>query len=615
MTKLIKQLYIIAGGESKRITAMLVCEVFKSMFEGVSLWAVLLVLTKVCSFIFEHKSIVFTDVVQVFVVALIGVVGKILFGYAADRYKNIASYNMGAENRLFIGDRLKNVNMGYFTSNRLGDISSGLTTVIADLETVGIFIVEMLLVGVIQTLIVGLCIFPFDYVTGLIIAATLVIGMAVNALFQKRADFFSEKLLKYKIALTADILEYVKGIGVVKAFGKSKEALHKVEQTISDTRKAFLGVEQAVLPVQMIFLPVFKIGTCAIIVFALLRYTNGTIGADKAVMLIVASFIVFGGFEIAGAMQNVRGIAVRNLETIAKLRSIPVMSEGNKTRVEKARIEFCNVDFSYGRAQETNDTGTFAGVSAGKTSAYASDSASSGSSAEALLFKNLNCIIPENKTTAIVGPSGSGKTTLCNLMARFWDVSGGSILVGGTDIKEYRYDDLLSQFSMVFQNVYLFDDTIKNNIKFGNPDASDEQVIEAAKQARCHDFITALPDGYDTVLQEGGSNLSGGERQRISIARSLLKPNMFVILDEATSSVDPENEEKLMGALKVLLKNKTAVIIAHRLGTIRGADQIIVLDKGGIESAGTHTELAEKSEIYKRFIGERENAENWTMRV
>lgn len=585
MTKLIKQLYAIAGAESKHITAMLVCEVFKSIFEGVSLWAVLLVLVKMCAFIFDHKSIVFADVVQVFVVALISVIGKIVFGYLADRYKNIASYNMGAQNRLYIGDRLKNVNMGYFTSNRLGDISSGLTTVIGDLETVGIFIIEMLLVGAIQTLIVALFIFPFDYVTGLIMTIALVVGMGANALFQKRADFFTEKLLKYKIALNADMLEYVKGIGVVKAFGKSNDALRKVEQTISDNRKAFLGVEKTVLPVQMIFLLVFRIGTCAIIASALLRYINGSIAPDKAVMLTVASFMVFGGFEMVGALQNIKGAAVRNLEAIIKLRSIPVMSEGSKTHIEKAQVEFCNVDFSY------------------------------GGSGEQLLFKNLNCIIGENKTTAIVGPSGSGKTTLCNLMARFWDVTGGSISVGGTDIKEYRYDDLLSQFSMVFQNVYLFDDTIKNNIKFGNPDASDEQVIEAAKQARCHDFIAALPDGYDTVLQEGGSNLSGGERQRISIARSLLKPSMFVILDEATSSVDPENEEKLMDALKVLLKNKTAVIIAHRLGTIRGADQIIVLDKGGIESAGTHDQLAEKSEIYKRFIGERENAENWTMHV
>ena len=211
----------------------------------------------------------------------------------------------------------------------------------------------------------------------------------------------------------------------------------------------------------------------------------------------------------------------------------------------------------------------------------------------------------------MVGYSGSGKTSLCQLIARFWDVDSGEITLGNTNIKDFAYDAFLSDFTFVFQDVYLFEDTIKNNIKFGKPDATDAEVIAAAKAAQCHDFITELPNGYDTVLQEGGSNLSGGGRQRISIARAMLKPSSIVILDEATSSVDPENEEKLMSALDELLKNKTAIIIAHRLSTIKNANQIFVMDKGRIVQHGTHAKLMQQDGIYAHFVGMRETAAAW----
>lgn len=281
---------------------------------------------------------------------------------------------------------------------------------------------------------------------------------------------------------------------------------------------------------------------------------------------------------MAGSMQNIRGVAVQNLDEIAKLRELPTISEGTITEIGKAEICLNNVHFSYD---------------------------------EKPLFENINVFIPEGKTTAIVGGSGSGKTTLCNLIARFWDVNSGEILIDENNVKDFQYDSLLSDFTFVFQDVYLFDDTVKNNIKFGNPDASDEEVIEVAKQAQCHDFIMNLPEGYETVLQEGGSNLSGGERQRISIARAMLKPSRIVILDEATSSVDPENEEQLMSALRNLLQGKTVLVIAHKLETIQGADQILVMDKGKIENIGTHAELLEKSDIYKQFISQRKKAIGW----
>lgn len=580
MRELLKKLYSIAGKESQKLSRMFVFEIVKSIFEGISLGAILFLLLKIFEKLFERKEVVMNDVYIVFGIALISVIGKIVFGYLADRNKYIATYNLGAENRLYIGDKLKQVNMGYFNSNRLGDISGGLTSVIGELETVGVNIIEMMFVGIIQTVIMACFMLPFDFITGVIILITLIVGLLVNAVFQNKADQLTKKLQKLKIELNANTLEFVKGIGVIKSFGKNKEMLGDLENSISDNKKGYFNVEKVIVPVNLIFILVFKLGMCAIILSSIIRYSNGELEPYKTVMLIVSSFVVFAGFEMAGSMQNLRGIAVQNLDAITKLRDIKTISEGQKVAIENSDVSLKNIDFSYDDKK---------------------------------LFQGVNGFIPSGKTTALIGASGSGKSTICNLIARFWDVDSGEITIDGTNVKDYRYDNLLSNFSFVFQDVYLFDDTVKNNIAFGNPNATYDEIIEVAKHARCHDFIMALPDGYETILQEGGSNLSGGERQRISIARAMLKPSKIVILDEATSSVDPENEQELVAALNDLLKDKTVIVIAHKLETIKNSDQIIVMDKGSIENVGTHDELMKSSSIYKKFIEQRERAIQWKL--
>lgn len=580
MRELLKKLYSIAGKESQKLSRMFVFEIVKSIFEGISLGAILFLLLKIFEKLFERKEVVMNDVYIVFGIALISVIGKIVFGYLADRNKYIATYNLGAENRLYIGDKLKQVNMGYFNSNRLGDISGGLTSVIGELETVGVNIIEMMFVGIIQTVIMACFMLPFDFITGVIILITLIVGLLVNAVFQNKADQLTKKLQKLKIELNANTLEFVKGIGVIKSFGKNKEMLGDLENSISDNKKGYFNVEKVIVPVNLIFILVFKLGMCAIILSSIIRYSNGELEPYKTVMLIVSSFVVFAGFEMAGSMQNLRGIAVQNLDAITKLRDIKTISEGQKVAIENSDVSLKNIDFSYDDKK---------------------------------LFQGVNAFIPSGKTTALIGASGSGKSTICNLIARFWDVDSGEITIDGTNVKDYRYDNLLSNFSFVFQDVYLFDDTVKNNIAFGNPNATYDEIIEVAKHARCHDFIMALPDGYETILQEGGSNLSGGEGQRISIARAMLKPSKIVILDEATSSVDPENEQELVAALNDLLKDKTVIVIAHKLETIKNSDQIIVMDKGSIENVGTHDELMKSSSIYKKFIEQRERAIQWKL--
>jgi len=576
--ELIKTLYEVSGSYSKKITKMLIFDIFKGIFEGVALGAILFCLIKICENIFNGQPVLMKDVYVVFAIAAASMIGKIIFGYLADRNKYIASYSLGAENRLYIGDRLKNVNMGYFSSNSLGDVAGGLSTVIGDLETMGVFIIEQMLVGTIQTLIMVAFVMPYDFVTAVIILLTLIAGISVNMITQRKTDRLTERLLGLKLDLSSKMLEYVRGIGITKAFGKDKNTVKELNESITKSRKGFLDVEKILVPTQFMFLLVFKIGICVIILSSLMRYFSGNVEVTKAIILIVMSFVVFSGFELAGSMQNIKGVAVQNLNSVLNLRNLPVIEEGEKTEIDKAEISMENISFSYDEAE---------------------------------LFNNLSMTVPEGKTTALVGFSGSGKTTLCNLMARFWDVNSGDVNVGSTNIKEYKYDELLSNFSFVFQDVYLFDDTVRNNIKFGNPNATDEEMMEIAKKAQCHDFIMKLPQGYDTILQEGGSNLSGGERQRISIARAMLKRSKFVILDEATSSVDPENEKQLLMALKSLLKDKTTIIIAHKLSTVKNADHIIVLKNGAIEQIGTHDVLASEQGIYKDFIETRKQSERW----
>jgi len=578
MIELIKRLYTVAGKQSGRITKMLIFNTLKSFFESFMLGGVLFILMKICEGIFDNNPVVMKDVYTVAVIELVGVVGKITCGYFADKNKNTASYSFGAENRLIVGDRLKKVNMGYFNDNSLGDVAGRMSTAISELETVGVFIITALIAGTIQTVMMGIFIFPFDMITGFIILATIAIGVFINSLVQNKMDRLTTVLLKIRINLSAKTLEYVKGISVLKAFGKNKEIAKELEDSISATRKGFLDIEKIMAPIQLLYLAVFKLGIVAIIGTSLLRFWNGNLNPTKAIMLIVASFVVFSGIEMVGGMQNLKGIAVQDLDSVMKLRSLKMIDEGEEVEINESSVELKDVSFSYGDGE---------------------------------LFHKLNLTIPSGKTTAIVGFSGSGKTTLCNLVSRFWDVTGGEVIVGGKNVKDFNYDAFLANFSFVFQDVYLFDDTVRNNIKFGNQDATDEEMMEVAKKARCHDFIMSLPDGYDTVLQEGGSNLSGGERQRISIARAMLKPSKIVILDEATSSIDPENEKQLLQALDYLLKDKTTIIIAHKLNTIKNADQIVVLDKGGIESCGTHTELMKKSPIYRKFVAYRESAANW----
>ena len=295
----------------------------------------------------------------------------------------------------------------------------------------------------------------------------------------------------------------------------------------------------------------------------------------------VFAFHLFRPVQTLGSLTSQIRIMEACLNRYEALKEIDTLQDGeNDTKVKRFDIEFQNVSFSYGEEEVIHD---------------------------------VSFNVPEQSMTALVGYSGSGKSTIANLIVRFWDVQQGSVIVGGINVKELTYDNLLKNISMVFQKVYLFQDTIANNIRFGKPQASMDEIIFAAKAAGCHDFIMALPEGYDTIVGEGGSSLSGGEKQRISIARAILKDAPIILLDEATASIDPENEHLIQRALARLTHGKTVIAIAHRLNTIRHADQILVIDDGRLVQKGTHDELVAQDGVYKRFVSIRQNAENWVI--
>ena len=334
-----------------------------------------------------------------------------------------------------------------------------------------------------------------------------------------------------------------------------------MREALDESRAANLAIERIFTPYAIAQETTLRLFSVLIMFVALFSYEAGTMDLLTALMGLVLSFLIFSQIESTGSMLMILRVVTSSIEQAERATDLPQMDSGG-TDIEP----------------EHHD---------------------------------VSLTIPERALTAIVGPSGSGKTTLCHLIARFWDVADGSIKVGGHDVRDYTLESLMRQISIVFQNVYLFRDTIENNIRFGKPTATHEEVVAAAREACCHDFIEALPEGYDTVIGDGGASLSGGERQRISIARAILKDAPIIIFDEATANVDPENEDRLQKAMESLTKGKTVIMIAHRLNTVRNARQIIVVSEGRIVQRGTHEELLQERGIYADFIRARQAALGW----
>ena len=370
---------------------------------------------------------------------------------------------------------------------------------------------------------------------------------------------------------------------MVQSYGLEKDNNQAVLKNVRESCDKALALTKTVAPWMAIRQLVIRVFAVLILIASLVFYRDGSMTLPMCILMLIVSFMIYQELEGAGNMSDNLQMLGASMDKADEIDKTPVMDiDGKDLMAKDGEVVFDDVSFAYSEDARK-------------------------------ILDHVSITIPAKTTTAVVGPSGGGKTTMCSLIARFWDVNGGKITIGGTDVKDYKLDSLMKHISMVFQDVYLFQDTIENNIKFGKPDATHEEVVQAAKAACCHEFIEALPDGYETVLGEGGGTLSGGEKQRISIARAILKDAPIIILDEATASVDPENEDLLQAAIDALTHDKTIIMIAHRLKTVRHADQILVLNNGHIVQKGTHEELASEDGLYREFLHAREKAASWKL--
>ena len=526
----------------------------------------------------------------------VSLVGRIITTYFSTMEQTETGYCMVAEKRIHIGDRLRYIPMGYFNKNSIGNITAIVTTTLGDVENSAARVLVSVLGGFFNSVALVIVLLVFDWRNGLIAAIGVLLYLAAAELALRKSARLSGVRQHTQESLVESVLEYIQGMGIVKAFGMEKDSTQSIDSVIKASCRDNLKLTKASVPYDALKQVVVRVFSVLLLLASIYFWLNGSLSLAYGVILVIASFMVFNDLENAGNMASLLQMLAASMDTANSIDDTPVMDEKGADVVQaSSEIVFDNVDFSY------------------KVNGCGADREGGLGHADRKILDHVSFTIPAGTTTAIVGPSGSGKTTMCNLIARFWDVDAGRITVGGKDVRDFKLDSLMKNIGMVFQNVYLFADSIENNIKFGCPDATHEQVVEAAKKACCHEFISALPDGYDTVIGEGGGTLSGGEKQRISIARAILKDAPIIILDEATSSVDPENEEELQRAIAELTHDKTIIMIAHRLKTVRGADQILVLDDSHIVQRGTHAELIQQKGLYADFVSARQEAIGWKL--
>lgn len=488
-------------------------------------------------------------------------------------------YDACAFKRIEIAEHLRYLPMGYFNANSIGEISSVTTNTMESLGDVATRVVMLTTQGILETAMIVLMILLFDWRIGLISAAGVVVFFGINSIMQKAGKKESERKVDCDTELVSQIMEYIQGISEVKSYNLIGTQTKRLNDANDACMKTNIKMELVFVPYHFLQNTVTKIIGAVIIGCSAYFYICGTMSVLYAIGMTISAFLLYSSLETAGnfsSLLHVVNVCVDKANAILALDTMDI--DGRDVKPQNHDIALSNVTFSYDKRKIIDD---------------------------------ISLSIPEKTTTAIVGPSGGGKSTLCNLIARFWDVDSGAVTLGGVNVKDYSMDSLMSNFAFVFQTVYLFADTIENNIKFGRPEATHEEVVKAAKKACCHEFISKLPDGYNTVIGEGGATLSGGEKQRISIARAIMKDAPVIILDEATANVDPENEKELIEAVDALTKEKTIIMIAHRLKTVRHADQIVVVDQGQIVQKGTHEELTQQEGIYRRFVNSREQAVSW----
>ncbi|HEP5692076.1 TPA: ABC transporter ATP-binding protein [Streptococcus pyogenes] len=565
---------------SKKRQGSLVKILILSFIEGIFVMLKMIAIILAVNAMF-NSNLMDNYIYKVMILGIVCIIGVFGLGYFTQLGSVSVGFEMAKDKRLYFGSLFKKLYLGFFSKNSVGNINSTLTTSISTVEQVAPIILIHVIGGILSAISIVLGFAYYEWQVSVVIFAGILTYLFVVNYQMKISRSEAPKRQLAQTKLTESAIEFIQGISVIKAFGMGEKD-ERVKKDIDGSCVNNINLSEKSIPSSIgagLTIQLFEI---IIISYAFFMWNSGEISPQKAINLLIMSFVIFQSVSQAGSILSMIGLLDSSLKDISSMENaeeIKVLSPIQN--IKSNEIEFKNVSFSYGKGEA---------------------------------LKGISVALKPNTLTAIIGPSGSGKTTFCKLIPRFYDVSEGEILIGGAKITNISTEELMKNISMVFQNVYLFEDTIMNNIRLAKPNASDEDIISAAKKARCHDFIKSLQKGYETKIGEAGSTLSGGEKQRIAIARAILKDAPIVILDEFTSALDVENERHILQAIDNLVQNKTVIMIAHRLETVRKADNIIVLDKGEIAQEGTHNELITQDGIYKSFISIRERANKWSFK-
>lgn len=581
MFKTMKRIIRWTGGRKKRLYWGFLWSFLQSMFTAMPLLGAAVVLNLMVRDDRGEGELKPVYALWALVFMIVAILGRFLFGYLRATFQESIAFEKTAEERITIGDILKRVSLGFFDKNNSGEISGAVTTDLSVFEMYSMKMTDVIVGGYLNAAAMMLCLAFYCWQAALI----ALLGIAGSCFFLHLLSRASHKNSiihqAAQNAMITTVIEYIRGIAVVKAYGQEGVSSRGIRDAYKEHRKINIKIELDYVWTKALHQLCLKLSSVIIVLVTAFITLKGGMPLSFFLVIAIFSFVVFLQVEEinnAAHTMELMETAMNKLEAIENAEFID--ENAADRRLEAFDITFDDVTFRYG---------------------------------EQTVLNQVSFQLPAGSTTAIVGPSGSGKTTTCNLLARFYDVNQGTISIGGTDIRTLTCDSLLKNISMVFQNVYLFHDTILNNIRLGRAEATLDEVINAARKACCHDFITLLPDGYDTLVGEGGSSLSGGEKQRVSLARAILKDAPIIILDEATASIDPENEHLIQRAISALSTGKTMIVIAHRLATIENAQQILVLDHGGVVQRGTHQELISQPGLYRRFVNLREKAEGWNL--
>lgn len=580
MIALMRRILRVSGSYKRRIQLAFVCSFLKSLLAKAPIGLAFLILTAFLKGTAEPALCL-----QIGIAIIVCVVLQVFFQHTADRLQSAAGYMVFAEKRMELGSHLRKMPMGYFTEGNIGKISSVLSTDMVFVEENCMTAVADMMSYIFSEAIMLGSLFALNLWLGLTAIGFLLVILLVARGMRKESLEDSAIRMEQSENLTEAVLDFTEGIGIIKTYNLLGDKSRELTEAFRESRQKSIQFEKNHSPFQLGLMLLYGLGTAAVVAAGMILYGQGTLDAAYVIGVMLFVFDLFGPLKALYGQSTRLTVMNSCLDRMEEIFAEAELPDSGMAHIpEKSgapEIEFRNVRFAY----EEKD-----------------------------VLRDVSLQLQRNQMAALVGPSGGGKSTIASLLARFWDVKSGQVLVRGVDIRSVPLAELMDHISMVFQRVYLFQDTIYNNIAMGRPDASREEVMEAAKKARCHDFIMALPDGYDTVVGEGGETLSGGEKQRISIARCILKDAPIVILDEATASVDADNESYIQQAISELCRGKTLLVIAHRLNTIRNADQIFVVADGQIAQSGTHKTLMQEDGIYRSFVSVRENSRGWNTR-